>query len=339
VATSWREVEVELGEDEVELLYALGKRLRRAGATSSAASSKLARALPPEPMSATRKGKPTAADVLSPYLLEQQQAILAGDLALRRGDDVVIHKTRVATRRFRSALRVYCLMFDEAQAAALDGELRWLAELLGGVRDAQVLRIRLDGMLDAVDDTLLLGPVRARVDAALVQQQGEHWQALQQALAGPRYLALLDDLHRWAVNPPWTPQAATSARALAGRVAQAERQVSRRLNKANDTGAIELLHGARKAAKRARYAAEAAAPVIGKNAATKLASRYRALQDLLGEHQDSLASAELLRQLGAKAGTTKGENGFAFGILYEREQEAARLVRRKARSAAKRLSC
>ncbi len=40
-ASTWREVEVELGNDELELLYALGKRLRRAGARPSATSSKL----------------------------------------------------------------------------------------------------------------------------------------------------------------------------------------------------------------------------------------------------------------------------------------------------------
>jgi CHAD domain-containing protein len=337
LASSWREVEVELGEDEVELLYALGKRLRRAGATSSASTSKLARALPAAPL-ARRKGKPRAADVIGAYLLEQQHAVLAGDLALRRGDDTVIHKTRVATRRFRSALRVFGALFDEQQAATLDDELRWFAALLGGVRDAQVLRSRLDTMLQQVDDSLLLGPVRARVDTELRREQGEHWQMLQEELNGPRYLAVLEVLHHWVVATPWTPRAAKPAARIAPLVKRAERQVTRRLKRANATGDIHLLHGARKAAKRARYASEAAAPVIGKRAASELTTRYQRLQDLLGEHQDSLVSADLLRRLGAKAGTTKGENGFAFGILHEREDRSAQLARDKAVRTAKRFS-
>jgi hypothetical protein len=54
---------------------------------------------------------------------------------------------------------------------------------LGGVRDRQVLRRRLDAMFAQLDDTLLLGPVKARIDTVL---QGE--------LIGERYLALPADI-------------------------------------------------------------------------------------------------------------------------------------------------
>jgi CHAD domain-containing protein len=335
-ATSWREVEVELGNDELQLLYALGQRLRRAGACSSASSSKLARALPPAGRPPTEsKGKARAGDVITAYLAQQQQLMLAGDLALRRGDDSVIHKTRVATRRLRSTLRVFQPFLDPQRATALDGELQWYASLLGEVRDRQVLRARLDGMLDGVDDTLLLGPVRARVDTELDQEQREHWDALQSELTQPRYLAILSDVDNWVQQPPLTAKAQSKPGHIAPLVAKAERKVARRLRNANATGDIHLLHGARKAAKRARYAAEAAQPVIGRKAAARQAKRYQTLQDLLGEHQDSLVSAELLRRLGAKAGTVAGENGFAFGILHEREADNARRARAKAQRTAK----
>jgi CHAD domain-containing protein len=116
---------------------------------------------------------------------------------------------------------------------------------------------------------------------------------------------------------------------------RAQRTVARRLKHANATGDSHDLHGARKAAKRARYAAEAAQPVIGRKAATKQATKYQRLQDLLGEHQDSLLSAELLRRLAAKTDTTAGENGFAFGILHEREQRNAHTAQAKAHRTAK----
>lgn len=363
-ATSWREVEVELVEDDIELLYAVGKRLRRAGAHASVSTSKLARALPDTPMpdttmpdttmpdtpmpnetmpnetskaeKSTKKGaRLRAGDVVAAYIAEQQQAILAGDLGLRRLDDSVIHKTRVATRRLRSTLRIYGSLLDAGRAAALDGELRWYAALLGEVRDRQVLRKRLDAMLDDLDDTLQLGPVRARVHTELDHEQAEHWQSLQHDITGPRYLALLADIDAWVTRLPCTAAAGKPARAMAKLLAQAEKKVSRRLEHANATGDIHLLHDARKAAKRARYAAEAAQPVIGARAAAVHADRYQRLQDLLGEHQDSLVSAELLRRLGTKAGSIQGENGFAFGILYEREQQAARTARTEARRVAR----
>lgn len=333
-ATTWREVEVELGEDRVELLYVLGRRLERAGARASASASKLARALPAAP-AAERRKQQRACDVLLEYLAEQQRVMLAGDLALRRGQDDVIHKTRVATRRLRSTLRVYADLFDAAPAEALDEELRWYAALLGEVRDRQVLARRLHAMLDDLDDSLQLGPVRARVDNELGREQAEAWHRLLHELDGERYLALLAEVDGWVRNAPWTPLADGPAQLLAKRVERAERRVSRRLTRANATGDVHLLHGARKAAKRARYAAEAAEPVIGRKAAAAHAKRYQQLQDLLGEHQDSLVSAELLRRLGAVAGTAPDENGFAFGILHEREEQHARAARDEARRVAK----
>ena len=334
--SSWREVEVELGGDEVELLYALGKRLRRVGARPSASSSKLARAL--QPGNATtaetksRAHRPCASDVVMAYIEEQQRVMLAGDLALRRGQEQVIHRTRVAGRRLRSTLRVFRPYFDASQAVALDAELSWYAGLLGAVRDRQVLRERLDALIGTVDDQLLMGPVRARVDTELRSEQAEHWEILQTELTGNRYLNLLAEIARWVREPPLTAAAHKRASSVAKLRKRADALVARRLRNATATGDAHLLHAARKAAKRARYAAEAAEPVLGAKIAAKEAAKYQTLQDLLGEHQDSLVSADFLRRLGAKAGTTPGENAFAFGILHEREVRHARKVRAEARA-------
>jgi CHAD domain-containing protein len=80
------------------------------------------------------------------------------------------------------------------------------------------------------------------------------------------------------------------------------------------TGAHEL----RKAAKRARYAAEVAAPVHGADA-TALAAALQELQDLLGEQHDSVVARELLRRTGVEAHLA-GENGFSFGRLHAVEE-------------------
>jgi CHAD domain-containing protein len=349
--TTWREVEVELGGDDLGLLNDLGKRLRRVGARPSASSSKLARALdadeaagatantPKTPKAAkapkARTAKLRAADVVMAYVGQQQRVMLAGDLALRRDQDSAIHQTRVAVRRLRSTLRVFAPFFDERQTADLDAELRWYAAMLGAVRDRQVLRDRLDTAIADVDETLLLGPVRARVDAELQREQSDSWQHLKTELTADRYLNLLANVARWVRQPPITGAARRPTRAIAKLMRRGENRVAQRLRHANETEDTHVLHAARKAAKRARYAAEAAGPVIGTKEATRRAKKYQWLQDLLGEHQDSLVSADLLRRLGATAGATAGENGFAFGLLHERETQRARAIRAKARAAAK----
>jgi CHAD domain-containing protein len=87
-----------------------------------------------------------------------------------------------------------------------------------------------------------------------------------------------------------------------------------------DTG----LHEARKAAKRARYSAEAAEPVLGKPAA-RFRAEMRAIQDLLGEHQDSVVARTTLRRLAAEADAA-GEPSFSYGVLYQVERARAAAV-------------
>jgi CHAD domain-containing protein len=59
-------------------------------------------------------------------------------------------------------------------------------------------------------------------------------------------------------------------------------------------------HEARKAAKRLRYAGEAAAPALGKPA-KKLVKRVKQVQELLGDHQDAAVARPVLREIGIAA--------------------------------------
>ena len=69
----------------------------------------------------------------------------------------------------------------------------------------------------------------------------------------------------------------------------------------------EALHGARKAAKRTRYAAEASRPALGPPA-KKFAKRIKRVQQLLGDHQDSVVARGALRELATQAHQA-GEGG------------------------------
>jgi CHAD domain-containing protein len=91
------------------------------------------------------------------------------------------------------------------------------------------------------------------------------------------------------------------------------------------------LHETRKAAKRARYAAEAAQPVSGANA-RRYAKRMKAVQSVLGDHQDSVNARVAAREIGVQAHLA-GENAFSFGLLYERVHCEARTLEDQARRA------
>ena len=351
LVSAWTELEVELADPDVpdEQLVELGRRLLDAGARPARSASKLARALGETAVTPKKARKASggkhpkkakqpeqhASEVLLPYLADQRRALLLGDIALRRGDDSVIHRTRVATRRLRSALRVFAPLFDPDRSQGLDEELRWYAEVLGAVRDSQVLEGRLHRSLDEIAPELILGPVRDRIDAHLHAKRTKDRQRLHDELSNSRYLDLLGEVAAWIDAPPITGDAARPAAELVRLTRKANRKVSRTLTAANSSGDVDLLHRARKAAKRARYAAEAAAPIAGERGIRE-ADRYRRLQDLLGEHQDSAVAAQLLRELGAAAGVTEGENGFTFGLLYQREQERAAAARTEAQRIARR---
>jgi CHAD domain-containing protein len=237
--------------------------------------------------------------------------LAAGDLALRRGEQP-IHDTRVACRRYRSVLRVFADLFEPEQAQAMDAELAWFADLLGAVRDSEVVRELLADAVHGLPPELVYGPVAELIDRQLRTEQDAALERLLAAMSGSRYLALRAELTRWHRQPPFTAGACRPV-GKADRYLRAARQiVRRRLAKAGTDD--HRLHQARKAAKRARYAAELAEPALGKPA-RRQRKRAKRLQTALGQHQDAVTAAEMLREL---ARTVDGPSAFTLGVLYER---------------------
>jgi len=333
--SSWREVEAELGPAGTEdTLTAVGGALTGAGAVPSTSPNKVAKALgitDPTTAGGLSAGRArTAGDVIRRYLAEQDDALVTGDLGLRRGLDGMIHPTRVGTRRFRSTLRVFAEYVDPERARAFDAELSWYAALLGEVRDREVQRARFGKAIAALPDEQVLGPVAARIEDYLWAEQVQRRQALDKAMNGRRYLALLRESQRWATDPPFTDLAARNPGELKSAVRAAARKVTKHLAAGLGPGGDdEELHKARKAGKRARYAAELAHPVLGKKTRNSV-KRYQDLQDILGDHQDGVVAADLLRRIAAGTAQYPDENGFTYGLLYAQELHHAQESRRLA---------
>ncbi|MFJ4711725.1 CHAD domain-containing protein [Streptomyces sp. NPDC088785] len=330
-ATAWTEIEVELADDaDPAVLDRVEKRLRKAGVDRSAASSKLARALAETgaggPATAPAAGPVTAGDHVLARLRAQRDALLAHDPAVRRDLPDAVHQMRVAARRTRSAFKTYKKVLDPAVTAPVAEELKWLGAELGTDRDHEVLTGRITGRVDAVPATLLLGPVRARTKIWALHGVRDSRERTLGVLDSARYLALLDALDALLADPPLLPRASRAAPDVLARAALKDRdrlgaRIAHALSLEPGTERDLALHDARKAAKRARYAGETARPALGKKAG-RFAKRMKAVQSLLGDHQDSVVARDTLRQLAVQAHAA-GESAFTWGLLYGEEHAAA----------------
>lgn len=331
-STSWTEIEVELADDgDPAFLDAVERRLRKAGIRPSASPSKLSRALVETSPKKKRQPQPstrphTAGDHVLAYVRHQITAIVALDPAVRRGLPDSVHRMRVATRRLRSAFRTYRKVLDRTVTDPVGQELKWLAAELGVDRDQEVLDDRLRTRLDALPRTLALGPVRARLRIWSTARRSGSRRRTVAVLDGARYLTLLHTLEAVLADPPLLPAAAAPPGRVLARAAHKDHaRLATRLAHALDLppgpDRDHALHDARKAAKRARYAAEAARPTLGKPA-RKAAKRLKAVQGVLGDHQDSVVARDALRALAVQAHAA-GEASFTWGLLYGQEEATA----------------
>ena len=220
-----------------------------------------------------------------------------------------VHRMRVATRRLRSALGTFRKLVDRSVTDPLRDELKWIASALGESRDAEVLRERLLAELSAEPDDLVMGPIAALIE---VELRSDHRKAH-------------DRLDALVADPPFTPLAAGRADKVVTRLV---RRSYRRVQRLVKAGAPESpaerdhwYHEIRKAAKRLRYAGEAVQPAFGAPAQV-LAEKAENLQEVLGEHQDSVVARQALRELGARI-HLEGENAFTIGRLHALEQTRA----------------
>lgn len=327
---SWREVEVELTEHtQAKLLDRIEHRLLQLGAQRAGSSSKLGRLLadrtPAAGTTVKAKRARSAGDVVLAYLASQVQQLRRYDPLVRQDAPDAVHQMRVAARRMRSVLQAFGRILDRDRTRDVTTELKWVAGELGGARDAEVMAESFAAMLAELPDELKLGPVEAAFTRSFERRQADARAAALAALDSERYLALHDRLDALLADPPLTTRAGRKAeRELPKSVRRAYRRVESRMADADRQSSGPerdvALHETRKAAKRLRYATEAVEPTLGKPA-TRLRKRLKAVQQLLGDHQDTAVSRPVLRELAAQA-HLEGGNGFTYGLMYA--SEAAR---------------
>jgi CHAD domain-containing protein len=276
----------------------------------------------------------TAGEAVLAYLRFQAHTLASLEPRVRADEFDSVHQMRVATRRLRATLRSFGDVIPRPATAHLAGELRWLGRVLGAARDDEVLAAHLRDSLRPTPPELLIGPVQARVQGHYAPRRAAARTDLLEALDSPRYAALLAELDRVATGPAPGPRAGEPARdVLPAGVRRTYRQAQRRMRRARHTRPGEArdvaLHQARKSARRARYAAEAATQVTGKQA-RRFARQMKQVQSVLGDHQDSVLARQAARDLGISAHLA-GENAFSYGLLHERESHRAEHLQARAR--------
>jgi CHAD domain-containing protein len=331
---SWREIEIEvdLGEGAEDLLSAVDGRLREQGLSEAPGVSKLMQVLDLGRSDSTGSGEDRelsvtspAGDVLLAHIREQTRQMRTQDLPVRLDAADALHKMRVASRRLRSALTTFRPLVAADVARSLGGELKWLAGELGAARDAEVMRDRVRTAVEAEGDVVTVGPAVTVADAELGEVYRAAHDRVLAELDGERYHALLAALDGLVTSPPLTDRAAAKAgKTLPRLVARSYTKVRRIVEEADatpdDAEREELLHDARKAAKRARYAAESVSRVFGADAVA-FAEAMEAVQEALGEHQDSVLTRERLRELARHTSST--EAAFFYGRLHALEEARA----------------
>ena len=279
-------------------------------------------------MRATRGDEPSVGAVLQHELATQLSELRNQEQRLRQDADSAVHKMRIAVRRLRSVLATYRPALRPGSADELRSELRWLGEQLAAARDTQVIHERLEVLVRDEPAELVMGPVTRRMDLVMSARYRSGRQQALGALDDDRYCRLLHDLDSFVADPPFAEVAAQDAREQLPRLLTGDldrlRRRARRVATTESAEQDEGLHETRKAAKRLRYGAESASPVLGRRA-ERLAARAKDLQELLGEHQDTVVARRTLRELGAQA-YLANENGFTFGRLHALEEARARQI-------------
>ena len=231
----------------------------------------------------------TAGVAVMAHLRRQTGALLAADAGFDDDAPDAVHAARVAARRLRSGLRVYGDLRRDDVGARLRPELSWYAGALSPVRDLEVFAASLAATpeedLHGYGETLLPW-VRHRLVLARAA-------ALDDARS-PRAAALRGALVALARTPAFTAEAARKApKVLRPRVLRADHRASRLLEQLTPDDGSDAWHSGRIAAKRARYAAEVGAPVLGRPC-DEIARLWARLTEPLGDAQDAVVQRALV---------------------------------------------
>jgi len=239
-----------------------------------------------------------------------------------------IHRLRVAARRLRVALRLFRRMLPSQDVVRLRTDLRWFARSLGDVRDLDVytdnFRTYAQQMPPEQQQEL------AGYELYLRRERTEARSKLPAVFADARYAALFDATSAFLAKGP-TAGAVRRWRSLSVRDGIGESlrrsigRVRRLGNRLTPRSKAADIHELRIRAKRLRYELEFFAEVYP--ALKRPAQVTKALQDLLGSHQDACTATARLRRYATAVKKSQAEPAELPPALVELRRTQMRLAR------------
>ena len=251
-------------------------------------------------------------------------------------DPEALHDMRVATRRMRAAMKVFEKALPE-RARWFREELRWVASVLGDVRDLDVQIGRLETWRDEADgeSSEFLGKILDVIKKRRTEARGRMLEALDSARYERLETSFGEMLRRGpgaerelAQGNGHSPEGEPVTSAAPGLISGHYRKWRKAAKSLEESSPPENFHDLRKKGKRLRYTLEFVSEVYGKPVAG-LVSPLKALQDDLGDHQDAVVAAGTLRNLGTTTEGPRVSRGAAFtmGVYSERYLREAAGIR------------
>jgi len=216
-------------------------------------------------------------------------------------------------------------LLDEAKVEHAHEGLRWFGQVLGDVRD-------LDVLMESLEKQVADGEALLPIVESLRQRHTDCLQRLAEALSSEEYSELIGMLEAMTTDP--------GLRAKQGSRAEEElpalaRRMWRRFHKEAEVLTADSpeteFHRSRILAKRTRYAAETVSEFVGSKLSKRLrlfAEDVESVQNVLGEHQDATYARGILLEF-APSYTVDGKVSFELGRVVERYDQMARQKRQE----------
>ena len=248
-------------------------------------------------------------------------------------DPEYLHDLRVATRRLRSALRLFADVLGPKRCVFLREELNWLGRPLGTVRDLDVFIPNLQAQAQRLGGG---GAIAGLLAEELGRQRLPAREALAAALASRRFLSLMRRLEALASSPPPRhprgAQGASVSEAAPALIWKAQKRVLRLGRTIGPDSPAADLHRLRILFKRLRYASEFfreafADPASGRDPLADYIEAMVRFQDCLGEHQDAVVAMTRIQNLATdmvQRGGLAPERLLDLGGLIQVQREIAR---------------
>jgi CHAD domain-containing protein len=228
-----------------------------------------------------------------------------------------VHQIRIATRRLRVALRLFGALLPR-EVTRLGKELRWFARVLGMVRD---LDVHTEALHEHVESA---GAAAAQelggYELALRRERLAARDALKDLFSSSRYAELMSSLAALLEDAP-SPAAlrrwrSFTVRAGAARYLKRSRKRVVKLGRElGDDATAKDLHRLRIRAKRLRYALEFFIEPYPE--LTPAAKAAKALQDVLGAHQDARTARRKMLAYTRESRKRHGADAAPPGALAE----------------------